>query len=77
MGSDGALPRLKFDCPAFDVNEQLALDDIEKFVVVIVLVSIIFALDNNKTNHRMTMVNRTAKAKRPPLQVITFDRNRL
>jgi hypothetical protein len=42
-----------------------------------VLVSIIFALDNNKTNHRMTMVNRTAKAKRPPLQVITFDRNRL
>ena len=52
FGNNGALSRTKFDCPAFEINQQLALDNIEKFVVVIMLVPVIFALHNAKTNHR-------------------------
>ena len=52
FGNNRALPRTKFDCAAFEINQQFALDNIEKFVVVVMLVPVVFALHNTETNDR-------------------------
>src|SRR5215467_10859072 len=51
LGNNGALSRTKFDRAAFEINQQLSLDHVEKFVIVIMLVPVIFALHDAKTDH--------------------------
>src|SRR5438046_2954911 len=41
-----ALSRRELKRPAFDVDEQLAFDDVKELVVIIVLVPVVFAFDN-------------------------------
>src|SRR5580704_12183252 len=50
LRNDGALSRGKFHGSAFEIDQQLAFDYVEKFVIVIVLVPVIFALHYAKTN---------------------------
>ena len=44
------LIRVQLDCPVFKVNEQLAFKNKEKFIILIVLVPMIFALNNPNSN---------------------------
>src|SRR5260370_7172076 len=51
LRNNRALSRTKFNRATFEINQELPLDHIEKFVIVIVLVPVILALHNPKTNH--------------------------
>src|SRR5215510_6580319 len=51
LRNNGALSGTKFDRAAFEVNQQLPLDHVEKFVIVIMLVPMIFAQHDTKTDH--------------------------
>src|SRR5260370_18440155 len=51
LRNNRALSRTKFIRAPFEINQELPLDHIEKFVIVIVLVPVILALHNPKTNH--------------------------
>ena len=52
FGNDRALPRAELHGSAFEIDQQLPFDNVEKLVVIVVLVPMIFALDDSKTNHR-------------------------
>ena len=43
-----SLARIQFDGAAFEVDEQAAIGDVEEFVIVVVLVPVIFALDDTE-----------------------------
>lgn len=51
LGDHGALSWTKFHGPAFEINQQLPFDDVEKLIVVIMLVPVIFALHHAETNY--------------------------
>jgi hypothetical protein len=44
LGNNGSLSRTKFDRSAFEVDQQLPLDYVEEFVVVIMLVPVVLTL---------------------------------
>jgi hypothetical protein len=51
LGDNRSLSRTEFDRPAFEINQQLPLEHVEKFVIIIMLVPVVLALHNAKTNH--------------------------
>ena len=50
FGNDKSLSGRKVDRSLFQINQQPALDNIEKLVVIIVLVPMILALDHANAN---------------------------
>src|SRR5215510_2698155 len=46
FGHDESLARVKLHSAAFEIDQQPALDDVEKLIVVIVFVPVILALDD-------------------------------
>ncbi len=53
LGHDETLSGIELDGTVFKVDEQLALDDVEKLVVHIVLVPVILTLKNAQANNRI------------------------
>jgi len=51
LGHNHSLSRTELDRSAFEINQQLPLEHVEKFVIVIMLVSVVLALHNAKTHH--------------------------
>jgi hypothetical protein len=49
--NDKALPRRELDCSVLEINQELTLDNIEKLIVGVMLVPVVFALHNAKTHH--------------------------
>lgn len=47
------LARREVDDSIFEIDQELAADDIEKFVFILVLVPMVFALDDPKPHHRL------------------------
>src|SRR5690348_1302798 len=52
LGNDSALPRTKLHGAAFEVNQQLPFDNVEKLIIIVMLVPVIFALYHTKTDDR-------------------------
>src|SRR5690349_22962293 len=52
LGNDSALPRTKLHGAAFEGNQQLPFDNVEKLIIIVMLVPVIFALYHTKTNDR-------------------------
>jgi hypothetical protein len=52
-GDHETLPGLQFHCAVFQIHKQQALDNIEEFIVLIVLVPMVFALHNCHAHHRV------------------------
>ena len=50
-GDDESLPRQKLDGTVFQVDEQSAFDDIKEFVIIVVFMPVILAIDDAKTDH--------------------------
>src|SRR3954451_16050583 len=48
-----SLTRRKRHSAIFEINEQLALNDIKEFIVLLVLMPVILALDDAEANHRV------------------------
>jgi hypothetical protein len=51
LGNDKSLSWIELDGLVFQVNEQLAVDDVEELIVGIVLVPVILTLKNAKPNY--------------------------
>src|SRR5262249_60251790 len=51
-GPDSSLARVNVHSGAFEIDQQPALDDVEKLIVVIVFVPVILALDDSYPHHR-------------------------
>ncbi len=51
FGNDESFSRLKLYAPAFQVDDQPAVDHIEEFILVIMFVPMIFALDHTDPHH--------------------------
>jgi|tagenome__1003787_1003787.scaffolds.fasta_scaffold20647056_1 hypothetical protein len=51
FGHDKGLPRPEFRNFVFQVDQQFAFDDVEKLVIVIVLVPVIFAFDHSESHY--------------------------
>jgi hypothetical protein len=53
LGNDETLPGVEFDGTVFKIDEQMALDYVEEFVVHIMLVPVILTLHNAQANNRI------------------------
>lgn len=53
FGHDKSLLRLKIDGAVFKINDEVALEDKEKLIVVLVCVPVILALHDTKANDRV------------------------
>ena len=51
FGNDESLSGFKFYGPAVEVDDQPAIDNIEEFILVIMFVPMIFALDHTDPHH--------------------------
>jgi hypothetical protein len=51
FGKDESLPGFKFYGPAFEVDDQPAVDYIKEFILVVMFVPVIFALDYTNPHH--------------------------
>ena len=50
LGNNKTLTGREFDRSAFQINEQLAFDDVKEFVIIVMLVPVILAFDDSKTD---------------------------
>jgi hypothetical protein len=53
LGDDKSLPGLQINGPVFQVDDEVPLEYEEEFVVVVVLVPVIFALQDTQSNNRI------------------------
>jgi hypothetical protein len=47
------LPGRYFDSPAFEIDQQFSVDYVKEFIVGVVLVPVVFALNNGHANYRI------------------------
>ena len=51
LGNDKSLSWVELDGSVFEIDEQLAVNDVEELVIRIVLVPVILTLQDTKPNH--------------------------
>ena len=60
---DEALPRRKIDNTTFEIDEETAIDHVKEFIQLLMLMPVIFALDNPEPHDRVVYL---AKRLVPP-----------